>query len=170
MTTPPSRPRTPARPGLGVGSLFLVLAGLFGMHGLASHGPCDMPAMVGTAAAEMALPHAGHGSMPGVPSSGVSPGMKTAMSATSAARGVLGGVVPGTAADGGHGHGHGMVGLCVAVLAASLIVLLALLAARHGRGYTVHGDRRGVRLRGLGLGLGRDRDQPSLTGLSILRC
>lgn len=163
MTTTPSRPRIPARPGLWVGSLF-VLAGLFGMHGLASDGPCGMPAIVGTAAAEMALPHAGHGSMPGVPSSGVAPGTTTAMSATSAAAGALEDVVHGTAAGGG--HGHGMVGLCVAVLAAALIVLLALLAPRHGRGHTLHGHRRGVRLRGLG----RDRDPPSLTWLSILRC
>jgi uncharacterized protein DUF6153 len=164
MTTPASRPRIPARPGLWVGSLFLVLAGLFGMHGLASDGPCDMPAMVGTAAAEMVLPHAGHGSMQGVPSSGAAPGMTTALSAaTSVAARVLEGVVPGTAAGGG--HGHGMVVLCVAVLAAALIVLLALLAARHARGYTVHGDRRRVRLRGPG----RDRDPPSLTWLSILR-
>ena len=164
MTTPPSRPRTPARPGLWLGSLFLVLAGLFGMHGLASDGPCDMPATVGTAAAEMALPHAGHGSMPGVPSSGVAPGMTTAMSATSAAARVLEGVVHGTAAGGD--YGHGMVGLCVAVLAAALIVLLTLWAARLVRGHTVHGDRRRVRLRGPG----RDRDPPSLTWLSILRC
>ena len=39
MTTPPSGPRTPARRGLCVGSLFFVVAGLFGMHGLANHGP-----------------------------------------------------------------------------------------------------------------------------------
>ena len=163
MTTPPSRPRIPARPGLWVGYLF-VLAGLFGMHGLASDGLCDMPAMVGTATAEMALPHAGHGSMPGVHSSGVAPGMTTVMSATSAAAEVLGGVVHGTAAGGG--HGHGLVGLCVAVLAAALVVLLALLTPRLGRGLTMHGDRGGVRLRGLG----RDRDPPSLTWLSIQRC
>jgi hypothetical protein len=91
--------------------------------------------------------------------------MTTVMSATSAAAEVLESVVHGTAAGGG-GHGHGMVGLCVAVLAAALIVLLALLTPRHGRGLTVHGDHGGVRLRGLG----RDRDPPSLTWLSIQRC
>lgn len=163
MTTLPSRHRTPARPGLWVGSLF-VLAGLFGMHGLASGGPCDMPAMVGPAAAEMALPHVGHGAMPRVPSSGVAPGTTTAVSATTAAAGVLEGIVHGTAAGGR--HSHGMVGLCVAVLGAALLIRLASGTHRHGRGRTMHGDRRGVRLRGLG----RDRDPPSLTWLSIRRC
>ncbi len=178
MTTPPSGPRTPARRGLWVGSLFLVVAGLFGMHGLANHGPCDMPAMTGTSAAEMALPHAAHGSVlttapdaahsittaMGATTTSVAVSTATAIPATA---GVLEEIAQVAAAAGGHGHGrgNGMVVLCVAILAGVLIAL-GLLARRPGRGLSVPVDRRRVNVHGLG----RDRDPPSLTWLSIRRC
>ena len=130
MTTPASRPRIPTRRGLWIGSLFLVLAGLFGMHGLASHGPCDMPAMPGELNREMALPDAVDGSMLGAISAHEAHGITKATPATaSPAAGMLEDVAHVALATGGrhgHGQGHGMVGLCLAVLAGALLVLAHL--------------------------------------------
>ncbi len=169
MTTPPSRPHISTRRGLWIGSLFLVLAGLFGMHGLASHGPCDMPAMPGALNGDMALPDAVDGSMLGAISAYEAHGITKATSATaSAAAGMLEDVAHvALATGGGHGHGqgHGMVGLCLAVLAGALLVL-AHWIRRPALRLTVPVSRRSMNLRGLG----RDPDPPSLTWLAIRRC
>jgi hypothetical protein len=167
MTTPASRPRIPTRRGLWIGSLFLVLAGLFGMHGLACHGPCDMPAMPGELNRELTLPDAVDGSMLGAISAHEAHGITEATSTTaSPATGMPEDVAHVALATGGrHGHGQGKVGLCLAVLAGALLVL-AHWIRRPALRLTVPVSRRLVTLRGLG----RDPDPPSLTWLAIRRC
>ena len=169
MTTPASRPRIPTRRGLLIGSLFLVLAGLFGMHGLASHDPCGMPAMPGELNKETALPGAVDGSMLGAISAHEAHGTTKATPATaSPAAGMLEDVAHVALATGGshgHGQGHGMAGLCLAVLAGALLVL-AHRIRRPALRLTVPVSRRSVNLRGLG----RDPDPPSLAWLAIRRC
>jgi hypothetical protein len=159
----------PTRRGLWIGSLFLVLAGLFGMHGLASHGPCDMPAGPGAVNGEMALPDGVDGSMLGVIFAHEAHGITQATSATaSAAAGMLEDVAHVALATGG-GHDHSpdpaLVGLCLAILTGSLLAL-ALSTRRPAVTLTVPLDRRSVSPRALG----RDPDPPSLTWLSIRRC
>jgi len=147
--------------------MFVVLAGLFGMHGLASHGTGDM-AMAGvTTGAEV---HPGTASVPGAASLSVAhtPPARSATTpvrsgATRDAR-AFEDVAHFATSDGG--SSSGMVEMCLAFLAAGLIALLALLARQHTRGLTVRVDRLRLNLGGLG----RDRDPPSLTQLSILRC
>lgn len=167
MTTPPSRPRIPTRRGLWIGSLILVLAGLFGMHGLSNHGTCDMPSTSGTLPGQMALPGIVEVSQSGSISAHAAHGITTATSTTtSVTAGMLEDVAHiALATGGGPGQGHGMVGLCLAVVAGALLVL-ARWIRRPTLRLTVPASRRSADLRGLG----RDRDPPSLTWLSIRRC
>jgi len=149
--------------------MFVVLAGLFGMHGLASHGTGDM-AMAGVTTGAEVHPGTARAPVPGAASLSVAH-TPPALSAATPAR--SGATRDGRAfEDVAHvattddGSSQGMVEMCLAFLAAGLIALLALLARQHTRGLTVRVDRRRLNLGGLG----RDRDPPSLTQLSILRC
>jgi len=167
MTTSTSSHRTAALGGLWAVAMFVVLAGLFGMHGLASHGTGDMAAMTGvTTGAEV---HPGTASVPDAASWNTAH-TPPAVSATPARSGATrdGRAFEDVAhvATTDDGSSQGMVELCLAFLAAGLIALLALLARQHTRGLTVRVDRLRLNLGGLG----RDRDPPSLTQLSILRC
>lgn len=167
MTTPPSRPRIPSQRGLWIGSLFLVLAGLFGMHGLADHRPCDMPVMPGTLTGQIALPDAVAGSKLGPLSAHAAHGITTATTTTSAAAAMLEDVGHVALATGGHSHGPvpDTVGLCLAILTGALLAL-ALSTRRSAVRLTIPVGRRSVIPRALG----RDLDPPSLTWLSIRRC
>ena len=166
MATPPSPPRIPIRRGLWISSLFLVLAGLFGMHGLSNHGSCDMPSTSGTLTGHMTLPDIVEVAQSGSISAHAAHGITTATSTTtSATAGMLEDVAHITLATGGLGQGQGMVGLCLAVVAGALLVL-AHWTRRPTLRLTLPVIRRSADLRGLG----RDRDPPSLTWLSIRRC
>jgi len=170
MTTSTSSHRTAALGGLWAVAMFVVLAGLFGMHGLASHGTGDMAAMAGVTSGAEVHPGTARAPVPGAASLGVAH-TPPARSATTPVR--SGATRDGRAfedvahfATSDGGSSSGMVEMCLAFLAAGLIALLALLARQHTRGLTVRVDRLRLNLGGLG----RDRDPPSLTQLSILRC
>lgn len=135
-----------------VAALFLVLAGLFGMHGLAGHGTGDPAAMPGMAIASGPTgPSAAGGTDAGAGRHAAQPT-----------------VPPGAAAARADGGGVGPVaemGLCLAVLAAGLLLLVLLLARRADRSAVR------VRLRPLpALGLGRRRDRAPRMWLSVCRC
>jgi len=140
-----SRPETAVRHALWLGGLLVVLGGLFGMHGLDSHGAgvdSVMHATVGGMAGAV-----GYGDM-----------VDTAPGAAPATIAVAW-------ATGGIGMDMAM-GMCVAVLGLGLIASLLRIWASRRRplmrlmACPVHAP--GVR--------GRDRDPPSLTHLSIQRC
>ena len=144
-----------ARPALWAAALFLVLAGLFGMHGLGDHG---MPGMAQTRASGI-MTHPGglhrmtdHADRPmaGVHTAGtVSPAV---------------GATPSLAPAGLRGH-VGMAGMCLALLTGGLLALLLL----RGRAVRAQAEepRRSLTAR---RPRSRDPDPPALATLSILRC
>lgn len=146
--TPRSRPETVVRRTLWLGGLFVVLGGIFGMHGLDNHGTGPSVDSAVHAAVSDTAGAVGHGHV-----------MDTAHRASPAA-------IAAAAATGGIGMDMGAVGMCVAVLGLGLIALLLRLWASCRRplmrlmARPVHAS--GVR--------GRDRDPPSLIHLSIQRC
>lgn len=146
-----------ARPGLRLAGLILVLAGLFGMHGLGGH----------EAAAMGSASQAGMAELP--------------MSAAAADAGVTAGLghqieqvgtqsAPGpdaVGASGPGGMGMGMTAMCVAILAAGLIALVRFLLGGRVRSvlWMLARQARAVLRQP-----GRDPDPPSLIALSIQRC
>lgn len=142
----------PARPALRLAGLLVVLAGLFGMHGLGSHGAAGMdaaaragmsePAVVGLAADHHPAPMVG----------AVRDGAAAVASVAAAAH--------HPAMD------MAMAGACLAVLAVALIALLSFLRTDRVRPVLWVLPRR-ARAPGHA---GRDPDPPSLIDLSIQRC
>lgn len=140
---PRSRPDTTVRHALWLGGMLIVLGGLFGMHGLDSHG-----AGAGVDA------------------------MHTTMSATAGAIGremidtAHVGAPAMVAARGGPGMDMGAAGMCVAILGLGLIALLLRIGASRSGPLMglVARPVRTPRVRG------RDPDPPSLIHLSIQRC
>jgi len=132
------------RPALWAAALFVVLAGLFGMHGLGDHGMPGMAhiSVTGTTAHPDMTGHADR--------SGVAVPVPEAPAALDRA--------------GLDGHA-GMAGMCLALLAGGWLALL-LLRSRAVRVLAVTPHRALVARRPRT----RDPDPPSLTSLSILRC
>jgi hypothetical protein len=168
--------------------LFAVLAGLFGMHGLAAHGMATTSIEPGTADVAGMADMGAAADKPGTGVMAPAAGMAhqaVAAAASSAVRSAdlpvvaaatlsnAGQAVGPTAAianpfsaAGGH-HAMAMMGLCVAMLSVGLLAVLALLVRRSARG---------LRLSAAAIPAAwyacreRDPDPPSLTLLSILRC
>ena len=141
--------RTPSGPTSRVGAwaAFVVLVGLFAMHGLASHGSMSGTGDMGDM-----------GSMAGV-------GATAKVPVTAAGHQVAG---PGQAPDDG-GHGSGAMpgtGSCVAVLV--LLLLLVVLSLRRLGPTWLLGRARRVRL--LTRGRARLPEPPDLWTLSVCRC
>lgn len=148
-------PETTARHALWFGGILVVLAGLFGMHGLDSHGAAGMgttahavmsqdprdAVAVSDAAARSDLHHA----------------MRTPTQA--------GPTVSSTSeATGSDAMDMGMAGMCLAILAGAVVALVRSLRA--SRVWSVLAQP----ARAPWLSVGRGRDPPSLIALSILRC
>lgn len=142
-----------ARHALSLGGLLIVLAGLLGMHGLASHGAAGM----GTTSHTMVSPGA-DGAMVAVAEPVTSVAAASAFVATT--------VWVGAGQDAA--MGVGMAAMCMAILALALIAVLLLLQRIGGSRQSILWMR--ARLpRALGRP-GRDPDPPSLITLSIQRC
>ncbi len=146
-----------ARPGLRLAALILVLAGLFGMHGLDGHNAVAMGSVAEAVMAELPMSAAGadasltagRGHQVGLPGAHSVYEMKAG------------------GASWPRGLDMGMAAMCVAILAAGLIALVRFLLggrvrsllrmlARQARAVLQHP--------------GRDPDPASLTALSIQRC
>jgi hypothetical protein len=147
------RPRSRVRHALWLGGLLVLLGGLFGMHGLDTHGGTGMDTI---ARATMAGPlshsaAAGHLAMTGT---------------VREIAAVTDGLAAVTGASGHRGMGMGAASMCLAVLVLALIALL--LRAQGGRLRPLLWMlARPVRAPGA---RGRDPDPPSLICLSIQRC
>jgi hypothetical protein len=175
-----SAARTARWGGPWAAALFVVLAGLFGMHGLAGHGMGTMSSEPGTAdvagMADMgaaadkpgrgAMAHAAgmaHQAVAAAASSAVRAADLSVLAAATLSNAVqavgpTAAVATPFSAAGGH-HAMAMMGLCVA--------LLALLVRRSARGLRL----RAAATRAVSYACReRDPDPPSLTLLSILRC
>ena len=133
------------RYALRLGGLLIVLAGLFAMHGLDTHGVES----AGNVAMSSSAAHGdtGHRAM-----AGTDAGLAVAMAATS---------MPAHSGMGGMG-----AGMCVAVLMLALLALVLEISTR--RSFRLLGvfarDTRTPETQG------RDPDPPSLIRLSIQRC
>jgi len=146
----------PARTALRLVGLLVVLTGLFGMHGLASHGVGGMENMpqviaqasVGTLGSTPDLVSIGAGGQAG-PLAEPVPGAATL-----------------TSGPGRQGMDMNMSGVCVAILAVGLLALLLLLRGGRLPRALWFQQRRAFALKPVG----RDPDPPSLTFLSIQRC
>jgi hypothetical protein len=183
-----SAARTARWGGPWAAALFVVLAGLFGMHGLAGHGMGTMSSEPGTAdvagMADMgaaadkpgrgAMAHAAgmaHQAVAAAASSAVRAADLSVLAAATLSNAVqavgpTAAVATPFSAAGGH-HAMAMMGLCVAMLSAGLLALLALLVRRSARGLRL----RAAATRAVSYACReRDPDPPSLTLLSILRC
>lgn len=148
---------TSARPALRVAGLLLVLAGLFGMHGLASHGDSGMESIPGAVMAQMLT-------SPAVVDLDV-----MATGSGDHVRRVVGHAQRSVESVGASGHGGmdmGMAAMCVAILAAALIALVRLLLARRVGPVLWLQLHRPIAV----FPLGRDPAPPSLIDLSIQRC
>jgi hypothetical protein len=146
-----------ARRGLRLAGLILVLAGLFGMHGLGGH---DAAAMGSASLAGMAeMPMSAAAAAAGVTSE---PSHQIGRIGTQGE--------PETdavgASDAG-GMGMGMTAMCVAILAAGLIALVRFLVGGRVRSVLWMLARQ---TRAALQHPGRDPDPPSLIALSIQRC
>ena len=143
-----------ARRALRLAALVLLLAGLFGMHGLGSHGPSS-------------LGSGDHEQLPAVDSDSPMPAVTHARDAavqtgeTPSLRPILGTAL---SPQQPFGPGMGVAGMCLAILLLSLMTLVGLhrhlpsVLARAGRPLPPPPA------------LGRDPDPPSLIRLSIQRC
>ncbi len=138
------------RRAVWLGALGIVLAGLFGMHGLDNHG---MPGMSAT-----------HTMMAG-PQESVSGGHEAMSSRAAPVAGSS--TTAGTVTSSGHpAIDIGMEITCMAILALALLALLRRLRGRISR-RVLWMLTRPVRVPAF---LGRDPDPPSLIALSIQRC
>lgn len=147
---------TSGRPALRVAGLLLVLAGLFGMHGLASHGDAGMESVPGAVMAETST-------------SQTAVDLDVAPGSRNHAWPMVGHAQLAVQGLGVPGHGGidmGMAAMCVAVLAAALIALVRLLLARRVSPLLWLQLRCSIAV----FPLGRDPDPPSLINLSIQRC
>ena len=145
------RPETTARRALWLGGLLVILGGMFGMHGLDTHGVAGMDSHAHSAVSVVvaAPADAGH--------DGSSP-------AADPAQPVLAGL--GDATTGHPAMDAGVAGACMAILAVALSLLLRLL--RSGRVRPLPWvSARPARAPAV---TGRDPDPPSLIRLSIQRC
>ena len=146
-----------ARPRLRLAGLILVLAGLFGMHGLGGHDAVAMGSATEAMAAEMPMGAVGSG---GVMSAEFKQhtgpvGSHDLLDADAV-------LVPSHG-----GMGMGMTAMCVAILAAALVALVRrLLGSRVGSVLWVRARHPVFVLQPRR----RDRDPPSLIALSIQRC
>lgn len=148
---------TPARTALRLVGLLVVLAGLFGMHGLANHGVGGMENMPQAVIAEASTGMAG--STVGLITAGIDRPVGALVDHGEGAVAVLSGL-------GHEGMGMNMAGLCVAILAIGLVALLLLLRGRRAPRTLWSLPR----LMPAVTPRGRDPAQPSLTALSIQRC
>jgi hypothetical protein len=154
------RPRTTARHALWFGGLLAVLAGLFGTHGLDSHG----------AAGTDTVPHA---VMTRIPMDAVAAGYGATGAAASVSHHAVSmgyqfaAAVTSVPVAGGHDASDtGTAEMCMAILAVALVALLRLLLISRDRPLLLLLARR-ARAPGPS---GRDPDPPSLISLSIHRC
>jgi Family of unknown function (DUF6153) len=144
-----------ARPDrLLVAVLFVVLAGVLGMHGLGSHG-------IGGLTHTAPTTHVAMGPGPG------DVGLTVPSAATHAATHAAGPLLAAVLEGGDHhGMAMGLGQVCVAVLSAlGLAVLLA--GRRDSRGRVL--PLAGAQMSRSPLPRGRDPDAPSVTQLSVLR-
>ena len=138
----------------------MILAGLFGMHGLDSHGAAGMDTIPQAVMGSPPAAAVEHGAMPAV--SGVASvvqhvGHTARTEVTSVASGPV---------DGYGAMGMSVAEMCLAVLVLALMALLFLLlggVVRPVLWLVSRPARAPVRA-------GRDPDPPSLTGVSIRRC
>jgi hypothetical protein len=142
----------PARPALRLAGLLVVLAGLFGMHGLDSHGAAGTEAVAHAGMTEPAVAGLAAGHHP-------APMVMTVRDGAAA-------VVSAAAATHHPAMEMAMAGACLAVLAVALIALLRFLRTNRVRPVLWVLPRR-ARAPGHA---GRDPDPPSLIDLSIQRC
>jgi len=142
--------KTTVRRAVWLGALGIVLAGLFGMHGLDSHGMPGMEATHAVMAGPQEAVSGGHEAMssPAAPEEG---------SATTADTVTTSGY---PAID------TGMEVTCMAILAMALLALLRKLRGRSAR-RVLWMLTRPARAPAF---MGRDPDPPSLIALSIQRC
>jgi hypothetical protein len=150
------------RPGPALAVLmFVVLAGVLGMHGLDAHGVTREAAPVAGSGRTEVSGHPGHGSQAGRHAQSVTPDLLT-----------LGPVPDGRA----HAREHESPGahdaltalaMCLVVLASALAGIGHFLRRHHGTGWLMP---RLVRFTRAPTAARRDRDPPSLAQLSILRC
>lgn len=153
------RPAPAAGRGAGRLLLFLVLAGLFGMHALTTHGLTCESATGGSDPGTHATPHLDN--QP-TPSAGFATPLATGAAVVALA---VGDVADGPGAGAGGSGPCGVLGLCLAVLA---IALLLLTGWRRGRPriLNVRPDAPPTRV-----ARGRQhRPAPSLTLLCVNRC
>ena len=142
--------------------LLAVLAGLFGMHGLACHGLEDMDVLPGTVLAATMTSETGTGPSLTDPARHVSTTPEVSQSPV-----VVSDSGPGPMDMGkGMGKGMGMAVMCVALLATATLVLLRY--ARRGRTAPVLWSR--PRETPMVFPAGCGPGAPSLTELSIQRC
>ena len=149
-----------ALPGLRLAGLVLVLAGLFGMHGLGGHdavamGSLPEDGMAGMAEMPMGAARADAGVM-------AEPGHQIGQVSTPSAP-----ETDAVNASGPGGMGMGMTAMCVAILAAALIALVRFLLGGRVRPLLWMLARRAQAVL---QHRGRDPDPPSLIALSIQRC
>lgn len=141
---------TTVRYALGVGAVLLLLAGLFGMHGLGVHGTAGMGPMARAAMNE---------------SSSFGPrGAGPALSML--ARDTAPAIVASAVATGRAAMDRGMEGMCLAILTVALVSLFRLLCVDRtslARWVLPRQVRAPARQ-------GREPDPPSLISLSIQRC
>ena len=134
-----------------VAGLVVVLAGLFGMHGLAPHGVTGMESMP---------------LMPAVTATEASAVVSRVTASADAPHQTLNQVTIERVGDSHGSMNMNMTGLCVAILAIGLLGLLLHLTRRATPSllWTSH------RPFGHAPQAGRDPDPPSLTALSVQRC
>ncbi len=155
-------PRRTAPTGAWLAVLFLLLGGLFGMHGLGGHGVSGAMAHVGATEGAGAPPRLTHDPSGGSNGQRLNHGAPVSNGAAAAT------------APGGEPQvsemeapiSAAMAGLCVVVLAAAVLLLAAAARTGVASGLVL----RLLRLPVLFVGRGRDRDPPSLSVLCVWRC
>lgn len=150
--------------GTWLGVMFVVLAGVLGMHGLNTHGVQPDPAM-GMSHAVGSFGPATTQPSPHTTSAAAGSHASTSMSAMAAAQAVPADALISPDSPQRSDDGGGMAGLCMMVLAAAVLLLL------HRRTHTSSRRLPGRLFQVAAVAVcGRDRDPPSLTLLSIRRC
>ena len=156
------RPRpASARTALRLAGLLVVLAGLFGMHGLANHGVAGMENMPHAVIASVSQSTAATGSsvISAHADGAVALVLGQSDGVVAAAAAMVSPVMP-------EGMDMSMMGMCMAVLVMGLGALLVLGRVRRPAPAWTLSRAGGA----TASPLGRDPDPPSLTVLSIQRC
>ena len=144
----------PPAAGVRMLGLLIVVAGLFGMHGLASHGVQGMDGLPGMTLTSQSMAS----SVLGLDSAGVGADGQAAFT--------IDRPESPRASDSGHGGMDMSLGMmCVAILGVALLALLRFL--RPERIFSIFRTRRGTRVISRP---GWRRAPPSLIALSIQRC